>query len=174
MFLISLHLVPLFCPTCNIQVMLPSALCLLTLNQYIGVHSVHNKDKNSRPQPQASFGVKLIITITTVRKPISLLTNFSLLINNPRGRVVKAMACISAGCWFESLSSPSFFSFLHIGNAFIVFVSASISILFDTVDSIEILMYRSNLITGALRRASLLYNNQFSLDYFSQLFKKSI
>ena len=30
-FLISLHSVPLFCPTCNIQVMLPKAICLLTL-----------------------------------------------------------------------------------------------------------------------------------------------
>ena len=48
---------------------------------------------------------------------------------------VKALAYNSEGCWIESLASPSFFLF-YISKMHIEFVRASISIQFDSIQSI--------------------------------------
>ena len=66
--------------------------------------------------------------------------------NSPRGRVVKVLACQSEDRWIGSHTSPIIFLFLHIENAYRNCKSLDFkAIQFDTVDSIEILMYRPNL-----------------------------
>ena len=58
--------------------------------------------------------------------------------------MVKALAFQPVGRWFEFHHTPIFFLF-YISKMHIEIVRASISIQFDTADSIEISMYRPNL-----------------------------
>ena len=102
--------VPLCCPTCNIQVMPPSVLWHLTLYYYVGLHSVHTKDENSLPQPQDSFVVKLIITITKVQS----LNYFWQILqdsNSPCDWVVKALDCKTEGRGIEIHPRPFIFAY---------------------------------------------------------------
>ena len=65
---------------------------------------------------------------------------------------LKALACNSGGCWIEPSKVPAF---LHIENAYRICKSLDFdSTRFDTVDSIEISMYRPNLRQDALRTST--------------------
>ena len=97
--------------------------------------------KNSLPQPQDSFGVKLIITITTVRKPKSFLTNFAAH-QQPSWRSGKVISLMFRRSLDQNPLMSNFFFFFTYRNCKNLDFKPIQS---DTVDSIEISMYRPNL-----------------------------